>query len=67
MQKLIDGIYIHKGKLILKDNQGIYVEGCLHLFKTFNDARNYIDKTHDGSHKKEPVIVGEWSAEKVGY
>lgn len=66
MRKLVDGIYIHRGKAIIKDEQGIFVEGCLHLFKTFNDARNYIDKTHDGSQKKEPVIVGEWSAEKVG-
>ena len=67
MQKLIDGIYTHKGRMILKDEQGIYVEGSLLLFKTFNDARNFIDKTHDGSNKKEPVIVGEWSAEKAGY
>lgn len=63
MEKICENIYIHRKKCIIKDEQGIYVEGCLHLFKTFNDARNYIDKTMDGTNKKEPVIVGEWSAE----
>ena len=47
--------------MIVKDEQGICVEGYLHIFKTFNDARNFIDKISDGSNKKEPVIVGEWS------
>ena len=61
MKKLGDGIYIHRRKMIVKDEQGICVEGYLHIFKTFNDARNFIDKISDGSNKKEPVIVGEWS------
>lgn len=67
MKKLFDGFYVHRDREIIKDEQGIYVVGCLHLFKTFNDARNYIDKTHDGSHKKESVIIGEWDAKKAGY
>ena len=67
MKKWFDGFYVHRGHDIIKDEQGIYVVGYLHLFKTLNDARNYIDKTMDSTHKKEPVIVGEWSAEKAGY
>lgn len=67
MTKLFDGLYTHRGHDIIKDEQGIYVVGYLHLFKTLNDARNFIDKKIDGTHRKEAVIVGEWSAEKAGY
>lgn len=67
MQKIVDGMYIHRGYVITKDDQGISINGHLHLFKTFTDARAYIDKYHDGSNKKEPVIIGEWCAEKAGY
>lgn len=67
MTKLFDGLYTHRGHDIIKDEQGIFVVGCLHLFKTLNDARNYVDKTMDSTNRKEPVIVGEWNAEKAGY
>ena len=62
MRKLGNGIYIHRNKLIIKDEQGIYIEGYLHIFPTFTDARYFIDKMHSGCHKREPVIIGEWKA-----
>ena len=61
MRKVTNDIYVHRNRWIIKDEQGIYVEGFLHLFKTFNDAKNFIDKIHDGTNKKEPIIIGEWS------
>lgn len=60
MRKIADGIYTHRGSEILKDEQGIWVAGWLYLFKTYTDARFFIDKIIDGTNKREPVIVGEW-------
>jgi hypothetical protein len=62
MIKIANGIYKHKGRWIFTDNQGIFVENHMHLFKTYNDARLFIDKKHDGSHTKEPQIIGEWTS-----
>lgn len=67
MKKIVDGMYVHRGVWIHTDEQGIWVEGWEHLFKTYNDARNFIDKIHDGSNKKEPVIIGKWDMHKAGY
>lgn len=61
MKRLTDGIYIHKGKWIVKDEQGICVEGHLEIFKTWNDAREFINKFIDGTNKIEPRIIGEWT------
>jgi len=66
MRKLGNGIYIHRNKLIIKDEQGIYVEGYLHIFPTFTDARYFIDKMHSGCHKREPAIIGKWKAPRTG-
>ena len=60
MRKISDGIYIHKNRMIFKDEQGIWVENWIHLFKTLADARAFVDKIIDGTNKKDPVIVGEW-------
>lgn len=60
MRKITDGIYSHKGLMILQDEQGIWVEGHLELFPTWNDAREFINKIHDGTNKVEPRIIGEW-------
>jgi len=60
MQKLADGIYTHRGHSIFKDEQGIWVDNWIHIFKTLNDAREFINKINDGTNKKEPVIIGEW-------
>ena len=60
MGKLSDGIYVHRGYWIVKDEQGICVEGHLEIFKTWNDAREFINKFLDGTNKKKPVIVGLW-------
>ena len=65
MRKIVNGMYMHRGYVIVRDEQGIWINNCLHLFKTFADAKAYIDKCHDGSNKKEPVIVGEWNAERT--
>ena len=60
MKKLATDIYIHRGNWIVKDEQGICVENHLEIFKTWNDAREFINKILDGTNKKEPVIVGFW-------
>ena len=46
--------------MILKDEQGIWVEHHLELFPTWNDAKAFINKIHDDTNKKEPRIIGEW-------
>ena len=61
MKKLVDGVYIHRRHLITKDEQGICVEDNLEIFPTWNDAREYVNKIMDGTHKKEPRIIGMWS------
>lgn len=60
MRKISDGIYIHRGKCIIKDEQGIWVEGHLEIFQTFNDAREFINQWIDGTNKIKPRIIGEW-------
>lgn len=60
MKKLCDGIYTHRGSEIIKDEQGIWICGCFHIFKTLNDAKEYVNKTMDSTNKKEPCIIGEW-------
>jgi hypothetical protein len=60
MKKIANGLYKHRGRWIFTDAQGIWVENCLHLFKTYTDARLYIDKISDGSHIREPIIIGVW-------
>lgn len=65
MRRIADGIYIHKGCLIMKDEQGICVENHLEIFPTWNDAREFINKILDGTNKKEPRIVGIWECKEV--
>ena len=60
MRKISSGIYVHRGKWITKDEQGISIEGHLEIFQTFNDAREFINKWIDGTNKIEPRIIGEW-------
>lgn len=60
MKKLTDGIYIHRGRWIVKDEQGICVENHLEIFQTWNDAREFINKILDGTNKNEPRIIGMW-------
>lgn len=60
MRKITEGIYTHRGNWILKDEQGIYVEGFLEIFKTWSDAREFVNKRIDGTNKREPKIAGEW-------
>lgn len=56
-------IYVHRNIWITRYNQGIGTEFDLNLFRTFADARRYIDKKLDGTHDREPEIIGEWSEE----
>lgn len=60
MQKIAPGTYKHRNRWIFTDDQGIFVEHRMELMATYSDARQLIDKLHDGSNKKEPKIVGEW-------
>ena len=60
MTKIAPGIYKHKGRWIFTDSQGIFVEHHMHLFATYEDAKQFINKKHDGSNTREPKIVGEW-------
>ena len=60
MKKISDGIYSHRGYDIIKDEQGIWVENHLEIFKSYNDAKEFINKIMDGTNKKEPVVIGTW-------
>lgn len=65
MKKICDGFWMHRCTAIFQDEQGIYVDGHLHLFKTLTDAVIYIDKGHSQQayakwNGRVPTIVGEW-------
>lgn len=71
MKKIADGIYNHRGHLIIKDEQGIHVDysssRCLLLFKTFTDAQIDIDMHNSTEvyrkwNNRKPRIVGKWEA-----
>ena len=70
MKKWFDGYWVHRSMTVMKDEQGIYVVGCLHLFKTLTDAEIYIDQTHDFDmwqrkwNGRKPRIIGEWKMRK---
>lgn len=62
MHKIIaNEIYTHRGSWIIRDDETglIAVENHKYWFKTFADARRYIDKFCDSTNDKEPVIIGE--------
>lgn len=63
MKRLADGIYIHRGWLMIKDEQGICIENHLEIFPTWNDAREFINKIMDSTNKTEPRIIGMWKCE----
>ncbi|CBL17823.1 hypothetical protein [Ruminococcus champanellensis] len=60
MTKISDGVYKHRNVWITKLEQGIVVDNHLEIFKTYNDAKEFINKILDGSNKIEPRIIGEW-------
>lgn len=49
--------YEHRAKTINRNYGGWVIEGDWSVYKTLQDARNAIDKRHDGSHKAEPRII----------
>ena len=57
------GFYFHRDKIITRFLGGWWIDGDLNIYKTISDAKNAIDKIHDGSNKKEPIIIGtaEWN------
>lgn len=66
MKKLATDIYIHRGHLVIKDEQGICVENHHEIFPTWNDAREFINKMMDGTNKTEPRIIGTWKEQAAG-
>lgn len=61
MKKISEGVYVHRGYDIIKDNQGIWISGFLVLFQSLNDAKEYINQHLDGTNKHDPRIIGTWS------
>lgn len=61
-----NGWYEHRGIMICKNYGGwVIVHGCCYsIFKALSDAKNYIDKCYDGSHKAEPRVIGKMDAEQ---
>ena len=53
------GFYEHRQQTIVRNYGGwVVVNGYdWNIYKTLQDARNSIDKKHDGSHKSEPRII----------
>lgn len=65
MKKICNNYYQHKGHDIWRSSQGIQVDNDINmaLYKTLEDARQAVDKYHDGTNTREPRIVGYWSYE----
>ena len=67
--KKICNWYFHRDYTICRNYGGWVVVGtysssCYDIFKTLADAKNYIDKHHDGSNKAEPRIIGKMTDEQ---
>lgn len=61
MTKIADNLYVHRKYLILRDDQGICVEGHLEIFPTWDDVRQFINMFLDSTNKKVPRIIGMWA------
>lgn len=62
-----NGWYEHRGMMICKNYGGwVIVNGCCcySIFKALSDAKNYIDKHYDSSHKAEPRVIGKMDREQ---
>ena len=60
-------IYLHRGVWIFRtlSKDGWYIDtGCLHVFPTLEDARQYINQTLDSTNTREPRILREWNIEQ---
>lgn len=64
MRKVFNGVYEHRGVMILENKDGWVVDDCLHIFKALIDAKEYINKFLDGTNTREPRIVREWTIEE---
>ena len=68
MRKICENIWLHRSELIIKDEQGIWIDWKIRsfdLYKTIEDAKQAINKYLDGTNTKEPRIVGEWKIENM--
>ena len=61
------GEYEHKSHSIIRNYGGWVVDGDWNLYKTLTDARNAIDKRHDGSNKAEPRVIRTLDTEEFIY
>ena len=61
MDMIVKGIYTHRGNTITKSRfgKGWDVNGELEIFKTAEDAKQYINKTLDSTNTTEPRIIGQ--------
>lgn len=57
-------MYWYRGQMLLRYddelNKGIGTDEDDCLFRTFADAKRYVDKRTDGTHDREPVVIGHW-------
>lgn len=74
MRRIVKGTYVHRGIWInyWKELSGWMLEDNLLVYRTLVDARNAIDKRLDGTHKAEPMVLGEadcidgvWTLKKI--
>lgn len=64
MRRITEGLYIHRGYMILKHKEGWMVDYSLNIFKALIDCKNYINKSCDSTNTGEPRIIREWTIEK---
>ena len=60
-------MYLHRGAWIFRtpSKDGWYIDtGCMYVFPTLEDARQYINKIFDGTNTREPRILREWNIEQ---
>lgn len=65
MKCMIPGqMYWHRGEILMRDDEqgGITCSDfyCDDIFPTFADGRRWIDKMMDGTHDKEPKVIGKY-------
>lgn len=59
-------MYWYRGQILLRyhmeedGNEGIGTDEDDCLFRTFADAKRYVDKRSDSTHDREPVVIGHW-------
>lgn len=65
MQRVTSNYYTHRGVDIVKLDYGITVDLpgiALNLYRTYEDAKQAVNKYLDSSNTKEPRIIGVYKA-----